>query len=148
MLSGYSAAELLRASCGREDAAAEVTVPGTRRRAGPHLVVHRDLLSLDERLIVMGVAMTTDCRTAFDIVRWNSVTDGVVAVDALARLGRFTPDDLRALRSRHLGVRGVRKLEPVLLRADPSAESPMESRIRWPCTMRACPRRPSSILSW
>lgn len=129
VLSGYSAAELLGASCGPKDAPAEVTQPRFRRPV-TGLVVHRDRLAVDEVVTVDGIAMTGPARTAFDVVRWQDITEGVVAVDALARCHRLSPADLRELRSRHLAARGSRKLDPVLALADPRAESPMESRIR------------------
>jgi hypothetical protein len=52
-LSGYSAAELLGASCGPDGSPAEVTCPGTRR-ARPGLVVHRDHLVADEMWCAPG----------------------------------------------------------------------------------------------
>ena len=129
VLAGYSAAELLGASCAPDDAVPEVTSTRFRNRV-PGLVVHRDRLAVDETVITQEVPTTSPPRTAFDLVRWRSVTEGAVAVDALARAHAFGPADLRVLRSRHLGARGSRKLEPVLALADPRAESPMESRIR------------------
>lgn len=130
VLSGYSAAELLGASCGPEGAPAEVTVPpGSHRRPTAGLVVHRDRLCPGEVVTVDGTLLTSPRRTALDLVRWHPVTEGVVAVDALAHR-RFAPQELRALRSTHLGAPGSRKLDVVLRLADPRAESPMESRIR------------------
>jgi very-short-patch-repair endonuclease len=129
--SGWSAAELLDASCGPAHAAAEVTVDGGgHRRAVPGLVLHRDRLCADEVTVAGGTRVTAPHRTAFDIVRWRDLTEGVVAVDALAHRHDFDPSELNALRSRHLGARGTRKLEVVLRLADPRAESPMETRIR------------------
>lgn len=129
VLSGYSAAELLGSSCGPIDAPAEVTVPGFRRPL-PRLHVHRDRLVAEEILTVAGITMTSPARTAFDLVRWQPLVEGVAAVDALARRHPFAPGDLRVLRNRHLGAAGSRKLEAVLALADPRADSPMESRIR------------------
>ena len=43
VLSGYSAAELLEASCGPRDSPAEVTVPAGVQRTHPGLPVHRDI---------------------------------------------------------------------------------------------------------
>ena len=54
----------------------------------------------------------------------------MAAVDALAHRFPFELDELRELRSRHLGCHGGRRLEPVLGLVDRLAESPMESRIR------------------
>ncbi|WP_219414131.1 DUF559 domain-containing protein [Pseudonocardia nigra] len=129
VLSGYSAAELLNASCGPKDAPAEVTVPAFRR-AVPDLLVHRGRVPSDDVVHVDGVPVTSPARTAFDLARWLSLTEGVVAVDALARRHPFIPADLRALRSVHLGAWGCGRLEAVLRLADPRAASPMETRIR------------------
>lgn len=128
-LSGYSAAELLGASCGPEDTPAEVTCPWSRHPQ-PRLVVHRDRLADGEIVLLDGLRLTSPVRTAFDLARWLQLTEAVVAVDALARSHPFGPDELRALRSRHLSARGSRMLEPVLALVDPRAESPMESRMR------------------
>lgn len=59
VLSGYSAAEVLGASCGPRDAPAEVTVPhrGQRRPAG--LLVHRTQLAPGEIRKVDGLEVTT-----------------------------------------------------------------------------------------
>lgn len=138
VLSGYSAAELLGASCAPDDAVPEVTAPRSRNRVAG-LVVHRDRLAANEVLVTAGVATTSPLRTALDLVRWRSRTEGVVAVDALARVHPFAPADIRAVRSRHLGARGSRQLEPVLALADPRAESPMESRIRVALVMGGLP---------
>jgi very-short-patch-repair endonuclease len=131
VLSGYSAAELLGASCGPADAPAEVTpLSRARRRAVAGLVVHRERLWEDEVVLLDDIAVTSAARTAFDLVRRSDLTEGVVAADALAHHHRVSAADLRALRCRLLGLRGTRKLEPVLALMDRRAESPMESRIR------------------
>jgi very-short-patch-repair endonuclease len=56
--------------------------------------------------------------------------DAVVAVDALARIGRFDPRVLLARRAEQSGARGVRGLDEVVGLADPRAESPPETRLR------------------
>jgi very-short-patch-repair endonuclease len=131
VLSGWSAAELLHASCGPPNAPAEVTLPsGQHRRPLSGLVVHRDALCDDELVTVCGHAVTSPLRTAFDLARWRDRLDAIVAVDALAYRHGFDPGDLRSLRSRHLGAPGTRGLDDVLALADARAESPMETRIR------------------
>jgi hypothetical protein len=91
VLSGYSAAELLGARCAPADANAELTIPGRDLREQPGLTVHRDLLADDEITDVGGLPITTSLRTAWDLARWLSTVEAVVAMDALARVGRFTP---------------------------------------------------------
>ncbi|MGH8917002.1 MAG: DUF559 domain-containing protein [Actinomycetes bacterium] len=134
-LSGYSAAELLRASCGPEDAAAEVTVTAFRRPT-PGLIVHRDVLFDEEVKWFGGLLLTTPEQTAFDIVRWHDLVSGVVAVDALAhQYPTVTAGRLRSLRNQHRGARGIGKLDAVLALIDPRSQSPMESRIRVALTL-------------
>jgi very-short-patch-repair endonuclease len=140
VLSGYSAAELLDASCGPPDAPAEVTVRRYRRPV-PRLLVHRDVLDADEVITVRGVALTTAVRAAYDMIRRLSLTEGVVALDALAHKHPFGPDDIRAIRSRHLGATGSDRAEPALALMDRRADSPMESRIRVALTLGGIPPR-------
>jgi very-short-patch-repair endonuclease len=129
VLSGHSAAELLGASSGPAHAAAEVTCRRGRYRL-PGLIVHRDRLAAEETVLRDGLRTTTPVRTAFDLARWRDLPSAVAAVDALAHRYPFTLADLRAVRSRHLGARDSRALEPVLALVDRRSESPMESRIR------------------
>lgn len=140
ILSGYSAAELLGASCGPPDAPAEVTVRRYRRPV-PRLLVHRDALDLDEVVTASRIALTTAVRAAYDLVRRLSLTEGVVALDALAHKHPFGPGDIRAIRSRHLGAAGSARIEPALRLMDSRADSPMESRIRVALTLGGIPPR-------
>jgi very-short-patch-repair endonuclease len=129
VLGGWSAAELLDASCGPKDAPAEVI---TRRyhRAQPGLRVRQDRVPADEITTVGRIPVTNPQRTAFDLARRPPRVDGVIAVDALARVYGFAPAELRALDRRHLGGRGSCRLAAVLRLANPLAGSPMETRIR------------------
>jgi very-short-patch-repair endonuclease len=129
VLAGYSAAELLGASCGPEQGPAEIICSRSRRTL-PGLTVHRDTLAADEIVEYSGLRMTTPARTAYDLGRWLDLTEAVAAVDALAHRFPFEPSDLQMLRHRHLGARGSRALGHVLAMVDRRAESPMESRIR------------------
>ena len=129
VLGGWSAAELLVASCGPKDAPAEVI---TRRyhRGQPGLRVRQDRLPPDEITSVGRFRVTSPQRTAFDLARRQPRVDGVIAVDALAGEYEFAPGELRALDRRHLGARGSRRLADVIRSANPLAGSPMETRIR------------------
>jgi very-short-patch-repair endonuclease len=133
VLAGYSAAELLGASCGPTDAPAEVLMlrPGRQSYRGPGLRVHRGLVDPAEITLVGPYAVTTPARTAFDLVRWvPTLREKVVALDALARNCKIALDDVLRLRALHLGARGTHHIVPVLKLCDPRAESPMETRIR------------------
>jgi very-short-patch-repair endonuclease len=129
-LAGYSAAEMLGASSGAEDAPAEVVLlNGRRRRPFPGLVVHRDTVRTDELIEVGGLLMTTPLRTAYDLARWaSSLTEAVVAVDALAHRHRVPVHAIAG--TGQPGARGRARLARVVDLVDSRAESPMESRIR------------------
>ena len=165
VLAGYSAAEILGASCGPDDAPAEVALPAGCLLRQPDLLVHRGLLRPDEVTTVGTIGVTTRARTAYDLARFApSLVEAVVAVDALAmpdpsrsgrehprraasvtdrRLlspgGRFVPADLLFLRNRHLGARNSRRLPEVVALADPLAESPMETRTRLALVLNGLP---------
>ncbi len=129
VVAGWSAAELLGASCGPMDAPAEVVATG-RGRSRPGLVVRHDVLAPDEVTRVDGVPVTTGLRTAYDLARRLPRVQAVVAVDALSRACGFAPAELAGLGRRHLGARGSSRLGGVIGLADPLAGSPMETRIR------------------
>jgi very-short-patch-repair endonuclease len=130
VLSGYSAAELLDASCGPWDAPAEVTVPhrGQRNHAG--LLVHRAQLLPGEIKQVRGLRVTSPVRTAYDLARRGDLVERVVAVDRLANVHRFSPDLLLNFTARNRRARGNDLVPYVLAYADRRACSPMETRLR------------------
>ena len=128
-LGGYSAAELLGASCGPEDAPAGVISP-TRMRSRPGLVVREERPASDELWAVAGGTVTSPLRTAYDLGRRSSLVEAVVAVDALAFRFGFVPHDVVRFGYRHLGAAGSGQLPEVARLANPLAESPMETRIR------------------
>jgi len=143
VLSGYSAAELLDASCAPRDAPAEVTVPGGGQRVHAGLMVHRDALTRDEICRHRGLELTTPVRTAYDLARRLAPDDqveAVVALDALARIGRFPPDAVTRLAERHPRARGRRTLAGIVDLADARAGSPMETRLRLILVLRGLPR--------
>jgi very-short-patch-repair endonuclease len=128
-LGGYSAAELLGASCGPVGAPAEVVLPH-RMRSRPGLRVRQDELASDELAEVTGLVVTTPQRTAYDLGRRGPLVEAVVAVDVLANVHAFDPDEVLVLARRHLGGRGSARLPRVVALADRRSGSPMETRIR------------------
>ena len=128
ILVGYSAAELLDASCAPTSAPAEVTVP-SGRRSRPGLVVHRFTPLPGEIVEQEGVRVTTGLRTAYDLGRRPDRTEAVVAIDALAR-SRFRPEELLEVAAAHRGDRGLVSLRAAVALADRRSGSPMETRIR------------------
>jgi hypothetical protein len=133
VVAGYSAAELLGASCGPADAPAEVLLLRTRGQSYrcPGLRVRRDLIDPAETTEVGPYRVTTAVRTAFDLARWvPTLREKVVAVDAIAYNCEIPLEDVLQLRTRRFGAWGARHIVPALRLASPLAESPMETRIR------------------
>lgn len=129
VLGGYSAAELLGASCGPEQAPAEIVSP-TRMRSRPGLLVREELVPPGERWRVGEVLVTSPLHTAFRLACRLPLVEAVVAVDALTH--RFALDPWAVVRfgHRYLGAPGSARLPEVARLADPLSESPMETRIR------------------
>jgi very-short-patch-repair endonuclease len=141
VLAGYSAAELLRASCGPPGAPATVLmIPGRQRGRCPGLVVRRGQLHPTETTWRRGCRLTTPVRTAFDLARWApTLVEKIVAVDALAYRHKFGVEAVRELARRYFGVNGSAELPRVLALANPLAESPMETRIRLALVLAGLP---------
>lgn len=138
-LAGYSAAELLGASCGRPEAPAEVVVWEGRQRTHPGLMVsHRSVEP--ELTVVGGILVTSPLRTAFDLARQGTLVERVVAVDALANAHDFAPDLLLCFGAKYQGARGNLDLAEVLTLADRRAASPMETRLRLVLVLGGLPR--------
>lgn len=129
VLAGYSAAELLGASCGPVHAPAEVLVPGHIRRR-PGLLVHRGAATGTDLASAAGCRVTSLRRIAWDLGRRLELAEAVVAVDAAAFRGGFEPAELLARRALEPGTPRCRRLDAVVALTDRRAESPMETRLR------------------
>jgi hypothetical protein len=138
VLSGFSAAEVLGASCAPLDAPADVTLwPGRRLRSHPRLRVHRDALAPADVVRCRGLLVTSPARTATDLARWaGTLTEAVVAADALCRRHDLDPATTLVAPA---GARGAARLPDVRRLADPSADSPMETRIRLAIVLAGLP---------
>jgi hypothetical protein len=139
ILSGYSAADRLGAECHPPQAPAELTVRRGNLRSRAGLLVHRDRLRHDEYEVDAGVPVTTALRSAYDLARWLPLVEAVVAVDALARRGRFPPSAVLEVAGRYPGARGRAQLPRVVGLADARAGSPMETRLRLVLVLRGLP---------
>lgn len=137
ILAGYSAAELLGASCAPRNAPAEVIVDHHGQRGPTGLVLRRERITPDEIVHIDGIPMTSPVRTAFDLARRHPLLDAVIAVDRLANVHRFRPEQVLDLAA---GQRGVRRLTDVVAHADARAESPMETRLRMIIVTAGLPR--------
>jgi very-short-patch-repair endonuclease len=139
-LAGYSAAELLGARIAPRDADAEVVVPGANFRECRGLRVHREQLADDEVQTVDGLVVTSAIRTAYDLARWSTQIEGVVAADAPGRIGRFGPGALLGMAARYPGARWRSRIALVAELMDSRAESAMETRCRVSLVLRGLPR--------
>lgn len=140
VLSGFSAAEVLGASCGPYDAPAEVTVLCGKQRDHPGLLVHRHTLAPGEMQGSGTLRTTTPVRTAYDLARRGTLVERVVAVDALARAHRFAPDLLLNFVRYFPRARGNDAIPEVLAYADRRSGSPMETRLRLLLVFAGLPR--------
>ena len=92
--------------------------------------MHRDGIEPAEIVRAGRCRVISPLRTAWVLSRRLDRTEAVVAVDALARRGRFPPDRLLQVRAARPGARGAARLDQLVVLADPGAESPMETRLR------------------
>ena len=145
VLAGYSAALLLGADCAPPGAPADVIVPGGAR-AHPGLRVQRATVPPSDVATTGGCRLTNAVRTAWDLALRLPTVEAVVAVDALARAGRFDPTALLDRRDREPGARGCRHLDSVVALADRRAESPMETRLRVALTRAGLPPEPRYLV--
>lgn len=144
-LAAWSAAEMLGADCAPRSVPVEVMVPKGHRRNREGLRPMHAAVLPDEivygvpiplpgrrRRFVPGrtVVTTSALRTAFELARREPRLDAVIALDALSRVGGFTPQEVLGVHARHPGSRGVARLAGLVALASPLAESPMETRVR------------------
>ena len=94
VIGGYAAAELHGASCGPKTAPVDLVVGRRRVRPRPGLRIHQDVLAPDEVVEIGDLLVTSPLRTAWDLVRRLDGLEAVVALDALARAGKFDPAEL------------------------------------------------------
>ncbi|NMO89694.1 hypothetical protein [Actinomycetospora sp. TBRC 11914] len=140
VVGGHAAAELLGAGCGPATVPVDLVVGRRRLRPRPGLRLHQDVLAADEVVAVEDVLVTSALRTAWDLVRrLGDPVERVVALDALARVGGFAPEELLVLGESRPGSRGWRRVAPAVARADPRAGSPPETRMRLGLTDEGVP---------
>lgn len=84
--------------------------------------------------------VTTALRTAYDLARWQPLTEAVAAVDALARIGGFQPEAVLTIRGRYPRARWRCRVPEVVALADPGAESAMETRCRLALVLHGLPQ--------
>jgi hypothetical protein len=140
VLTGYSAAELHAAPCAHRYAPAELALPGQHRTGPPGVVLRQFTPADDERRTRGGIELTTPLRTAYDLARRGTLTEAVVALDALAGRFGFAPAEVLDLARRYPRARGTRRLPEVVGLAEPAAGSVMESQLRLLLVLAGLPR--------
>jgi very-short-patch-repair endonuclease len=105
--------------------------PELVNRRRPGIQVHPSSLGCDDAVRTDGVWCTPPARTACDVVRLTAPIDGLATLDAALRSARCTREELAAAVEDQAGLREVVRLRALVPVADPRAESPMESRMRW-----------------
>jgi len=143
VVAGLSAAAMLGAKWVEPDQPAELI--HENRRSPSMLVVHSDHLAAGESLVVAEMAVTTPARTAFDVGRRLSLTEGVQRIDALMNATDVKVNEIEAVMSRHPGVRSLRQLRQTLDLVDGGAESPYESLTRLLLVQAGFPRPQTQI---
>ncbi|GLZ52317.1 hypothetical protein [Actinomycetospora sp. NBRC 106378] len=127
VVGGYAAAEVHGAAIAPTMAPVDLVVGRRSVRPRPGLTIRRDVLAEGDVEQRGGLLVTTPERTAWDLVRRLGFTDGVVALDALARVGKFDPERLL---ERPAGARGARRVGPAVEASDPRAGSRPETVMR------------------
>lgn len=94
------------------------------------LIVRNERLASDEVTTVVGLAVTTRARTAFDLARHLPRDEALARLDALMRASPFDVEDVLLLAKRYHGARGLTSMRTVLPLVDGGAASPRETRLR------------------
>lgn len=111
-----------------QDERLHVLDPGIRMRPNPGLVVHQRVGAPLKR--VAGRLVTAPAWTAVEVARTKPRRRVLATLDAALRSGTCTPADLGKVVAEQKGRRGIVTVRDLLPRADPRAESPMESEAR------------------
>jgi hypothetical protein len=96
----------------------------------PGVITRNQRVQPDELARVAGLPVTTPARTAFDLGRHLTPSEGVARLDALMRATPFSKEDVLLLAKRYAGARGLRKLRATLPLVDPGSASPKETWLR------------------
>ena len=112
-----------------------VTRPGRTgsRRAGTAVRVHLHCAGLgpEDVVVVAGVAVTSPARTVVDLARMLSPPRALAVADAALATGVVSGEALASVLQAQVGWPGGGRARRVVTTADPGAESPLESAVRW-----------------
>ena len=92
--------------------------------------VELDTPAVDEIVVVDGMLVTSQVRTALDLGRHLPRDPAVMHLDALARAAGVSRDPILALAQRYPGSRGVARAAAAIGLMDAGAESPKETWVR------------------
>ncbi|WP_448626590.1 DUF559 domain-containing protein [Geodermatophilus sp. URMC 64] len=113
------------------DPRADLIVPrGSRAENRPDRRIHRDQLPDDDVMRLSALPITTPARTWRDLAS-ILLPSALLAVTDQLLAGRCTREELQSQLLRRPRGRGSARARAVLPVADPRAESPMESVLRW-----------------
>lgn len=112
------------------DPLAPAEVLRSNRHSQADMVIRSYRVSDEELALSGGLPVTTAARTAFDIGRRYRPDAAIPILDALLAATGISADEVAEVADRWPGVRGVRRVQPILELVDAGAESPQESRLR------------------
>lgn len=92
-----------------------------------------------------GLPVTGPLRTCLDLACRLSLVEAVVAIDQALHAGLVREDDLSSYVASHHRIPGLTQARRVLERAEPKAESPMESRLRMLLVREGLPRPAAQV---
>lgn len=144
VVAGLSASALLGAKWIEPGLPAELIY--SNMRPPEMLTVYDEVVAADETRVLNGMPVTTPARTAFDIGKRLSLTEGVQRIDALMNATDVKVVDVEDVMARHPGVRGLRQLRQTLSLVDGGAESPYESLTRLVLIQAGFPRPETQIV--
>ncbi|MCH9710787.1 MAG: DUF559 domain-containing protein [Actinomycetia bacterium] len=143
VLCSLSAAAVQGAKWVDSDTPAELIHSNRRPPSG--IVVRSESLAPGEAVQVDGLPVTSPARTAFDLGRLLSETEGVQRVDALMNTTDLKTMDIERVARSHPGARGLRRLRRTIELVDGGAESPYESLTRLLLVRNGFPRPETQI---
>ena len=113
----------------------------------PLASLHRGLASISikhsaeiEMSIAKGLPVTPRVRTVADLGRHLPLVEAVVAIDMALHSRLVTAEQLRRWVETHVGYRGISRLRQAMDLAEPSVQSPMETRLRLLLILAGLPR--------
>lgn len=109
------------------------------------IILHSDVLAVDEICRRRGMPTTTAARTAFDIGRIRDVPTAVIRLDALRNATGVSVDQINSVIARYPGARNIRRLREAVALSDGGAESPQETRTRLLFIKNRLPRPSTQI---